>query len=444
MADIRPFRGLRYRPDAVGDLGSVLAPPFDVIDAEEQAALHERSPHNIVRLELGQDRPDDGPEENRYTRSAATLRDWHRSQVLVQEERPAFYIYVHEFEHDGQRRRRTSLLARVRLEPWETGSVRPHERTMVAPKEDRLQVLRHLRANISPVFTLHRDPEGSLGRLLSSNGSLLVDAATPDGQRHTLLALTDAAAIDDVSAALRDASLYILDGHHRYETALAYRDERRAQARAWTEEEPENFVMVAITSVEDPGLMLLPIHRLVRPPARPPDLVEGLGRFFHVEDTTSPPQADAPLARKSHDSAALPRLLARLAAAGGSGTAFGALGLEEGRLHLLTLRDAPAVQSLMPQQSQVWRTLDVNTMEYAVLRETLRLQTDAPGALDYTEDAARALREVESGRWPLAFLLNPTRVDQILAVADAGERMPPKSTYFYPKLATGLVLNPFD
>jgi uncharacterized protein (DUF1015 family) len=430
VADFRPFRALRYRPDAVGDIGSVLAPPFDVIDADEQLALHQRSPYNIVRLELGEQRPGDNVQENRYTRAAATLDEWRRSGVLAQEEQPAFYLYVQEFEHEGKRRRRTALLGRLRLEPWEAGPspgrIRPHEETMAKPKQDRLQLLRHLRANVSPVFAVVRAMDD-----IPATEQPLVEATAPDGQRYILAALTDNETIDAVAAALREQPLYILDGHHRYETALAYRNERRAQAPAWTGEEPENFVLTAVTTQDDPGLVLLPFHRLVRPPALPADLIERLERFFAVEDVTP----------KSYDGTALLRLLARLAAAGASGTAFGALGLEEGRLHLLTLHDAAAVRALMPERSATWQSLDVSVLEYAVLRETLGLQLDTPGAIDYTEDAERALREVESGRWPLAFLLNPTRVEQVLAVADAGERMPAKSTFFHPKLATGLVLN---
>ncbi len=436
MADLRPFRALRYRPETVGDLGLALAPPFDVIDAEEQRSLHGRSPHNVVRLELGEERPDDGPQENRYTRGVATLRDWRRSGVLIQEEQPAFYIYVQEFEHEGRRRRRTLLLARLRLEPWQSGTIRPHEETGAGPKEDRLQVLRHLRANVSAIFALYRDPEGSIGRLLQTSGTPLVDADTPDGQHHSLFVLTDTSTIEAVSAALRDVPLYMADGHHRYETALAYQDERQAQASDWTGEEPENFVLTALTAIEDPGLTLLPTHRLVRPPSLPPDLAQRLERFFHVEDTTP----------KSYDGTALLRLMARLAAATtGRGTAIGALGLEEGRLHLLTLKDVAAARALMPQSaSGGWQALDTNVLEYAVLRETLGLDGGAAGAFDYTDDAGRALQEVESGRWPLAFLLNPTPVEQVLTVADAGERMPRKSTFFHPKLATGLVLYSFD
>ena len=180
--------------------------------------------------------------------------------------------------------------------------------------------------------------------------------------------------------------------------------------------------------------MLLPTHRLVRPAPVPSDLAERLQRYFDVEDVTP----------KSYDGTALLRLLARLAAAAPGRTAFGALGLEEGRLHLLTLRDRAAVQALMPERSGVWRSLDVNVLQYAVLGESLGLTAGNSGAVAYTEDAAKAMQLVESGRWPLAFLLNATRIDQMIAVADAGEVTPPKTTYFYPKLVTGLVLNAFE
>jgi uncharacterized protein (DUF1015 family) len=426
MANFRPFRALRYRPEAAGDVSWVLAPPYDVIDAAEQSALHERSPFNVIRLELGESRPDDDERANKYTRAAAALFGWRSAGVLAQDEAPAFYQYVLEFQHEGTRYRRGHIFGLLRLEPWETGSVRPHEETMAKPKEDRLQLLRHLRANVSPVFVVAR----RLAVSGATSDEALIDATTPGGQHDILSKVDQPEAISD---ALREQALYILDGHHRYETALAYRDECQAHAASWSGAEPENFILAAVTTVDDPGLLCLPTHRLVRPPAPAPDVMERLARYFDVTETTP----------KSYDGTALLRLLARVSAAGATGTAFGALGLEEGRLHLLTLRDAAAARALMPEGSHVWQSLDVNVLEYAVLRDSLGI-TAGEGAVEYTQDASRAMREVEAGRWPLAFLLNATKVEEMLAVADAGEKMPAKSTYFYPKLPTGLVLHAFD
>jgi uncharacterized protein (DUF1015 family) len=366
VAEFRPFRGVRYRPEAAGDLGAVLAPPFDVIDAAEQAALHERSPYNIVRLELGLERPDDGPADNRYTRAAATLSAWVASGVLGREEEPAYYFYVQEFEHEGKRHRRTAMLGRLRLEPWEAGPVRPHEETMAKPKEDRLQLMRHLRGNVSPVFATLAADAGRRDRVLPPGGERLFRVETADGQRHELRIVRDRRAVEAIaSGAVQREPVYILDGHHRYETALAYREERRAQAGRWTGEEPENFVLAAITTADDPGLLLLPIHRLAQPAVLPGDAVERLQRFFDVEDVSP----------KSYDGTALLRLLARLTAAGASGTAFGALGLEEGRLHLLTLRDGRAARALMPARSAVWQSLDVNVLEYAARARSITRRT---------------------------------------------------------------------
>lgn len=401
-----------------------------MIDARQRAALLERSPYNVVRLELsagGVGASDPSP----YQAAARTLREWRETGVLVQDRTPSFYVYTQEFDHEGARRRRTALLGRLRLEPWSTGVVRPHEETGRAAKEDRLQLLRHLRANVSPLLALYRDPAGRLREAIGPLGMPALEATTPDGERHTLYVISDDA-VGLVSAALRETTLYMADGHHRYETALAYRDECRARAASWSGEEPENFVLAALVAAEDPGLVLLPTHRLVRPASMPDDLIARLSRLFDIEDATP----------KSYDGTALLRLLARLAAAGRSGAAFGALGLEEGRLHLLRLRDTAAARALMPAGSRAWQSLDVNVLEYAVLRDALAM--DRSGQVEYTEDAQRAFEEVETGRWPLAFLLNPTPVDQVLAVADAGERMPRKSTYFSPKLATGLVLYAFE
>ena len=432
MTDFLPFRGLRYQPDVVGDVGATLAPPFDVIDAEAQAALHDRSPHNIIRLELGEQRETDTDQDNRYTRAAATLREWRHSGAMAIDAGPAFYVYTLEFKHEGKRRRRTQLLGRLRVEPWDAGVMLPHEQTMSGPKKDRLQILRHLRTNLSPIFALYKDPDQAIAGHLSQ-GDLLTDVEA-DGQRHTLHAISDPATTAAISAALRERPLYMLDGHHRYETALNYRNEQRDSASAWTGDEPENFAMVAISAVDEPGLVLLATHRLVRPPSVPPDVIARLERYFNVEDTTP----------KSFDGTAVLRLAARLSAAGQSGVAFGALGLEEGRLHLLTLKDSNAARSLMPEGTNVWQGMDVNVLEYVVLREALGMEAGSAEAIGYTEDSAHAMREVESGRWPLAFLLNPTPVEEMLAVADSGEKTPPKATYFYPKLATGLVINAFD
>jgi uncharacterized protein (DUF1015 family) len=437
LTDLRPFPALRYRPETVGDLGAVLAPPYDVISPQEQLALYDRSPYNVVRLEHGLQQPDDTPQDNRYTRAAATLAAWLGAGVLRKDDSASFYVYQQTFDHEGRRPQRRALFARARLEEWSSGAVRPHEHTMAPPKEDRLQLLRHCRVNTSPLFALYRDAEGALGRILdeAAAGEPLVDATDPAGQRHRLSAVRDPSAIETISAYFRERPVYMADGHHRYETALAYRDERRAAAGTWSGDESENFALMALTAAEDPGLVVRPIHRLASPPSLPADLAGLLGRFFTVEE----------LALDGHDAASLVGLVAARAAGGAS--AFALIGPEAGRGLLLTLDKREEALSLLPAgASPAWRSLDVALLHYVVFGELLGIDPESrdQSLVTYCDYAEETVQAVASGRYRLGVLLNATRVEQILAVADAGERMPHKSTYFYPKLPTGLVMNPLD
>jgi uncharacterized protein (DUF1015 family) len=434
MADVRPFRGLRYGPQA-GDLARTIAPPYDVITAEQQRALYERSPHNIVRVEYGEERPGDGDADNRYTRAAVDLASWRSGGVLVRDERTAFYIYRQEFQSEGPRVRTTCFVA-LRLEAWEKGVVKPHEQTFPHHKQDRLALLRATATQVSPVYSVCRDRHGQPCAWPEPDEWLYDFEA--EGQQHRLGAVYDPVKQATVVAQLAESDVYIADGHHRYETALAYRDEVRARAAGWAGDEPENFVMMGLTDVADPGLVVLPTHRIIDPPSFPADTLERIGRAFAVDDVTP----------KSWDGTGLLRLLARLEAAKRSGTAFATVGLEQNRLHLLTLTDRAAVEALMPPgQPESWRRLDVNVLQFGILQPVLGINDDVlagGSAVTYTQDAREAQAAVESGRARVAFLLNATPVEQVLAVADAGGRMPQKSTYFYPKLPTGLVMYPFE
>ena len=440
MAEIRPFRGLRYQAGQVGDLARVIAPPYDIISPAEQRALHARSPHNIVRLEYGEARDDDSEANNRYTRAAATLAQWLASGVLVQDETPAFYVYDQEFEHGGARYRRRTLLTRVGLEEWAKGTVRPHEHTLAHPKEDRLRLLRACRANVSPVFTLYRDPQGVVSSALQDavSGRSPAAVAEQDKAKHTLWPLTEETVQRWLEQQLAPATLYIADGHHRYETALAYRDERRAAATAWSGQEAENFVLAGLTAAEDPGLLILPIHRLVQLPQADDSVLERLRQHLAVEEVTP---------AQSRGQAAPHRLLELMAERGRSATAFGLCWPGE-RLFLLTAQDPQGlVARFCPECPAQWRTLDVALLEFALLRTILGIdpkRIEEGGAVAIAPDAHEAWQEVQAGRYSAAFLLNPVPVEKVLAVADAGQRMPPKTTFFHPKLATGLVINRLD
>lgn len=423
MAEVRPFRALRYDA-ALADPALNIAPPYDVISPAEQRALYERSAHNIVRIEYGETRDGDSAADNRYTRAARDLRAWRDAGVLRLDDAPAIYAYRQSFTWAGERHERHHWFVALRLEPWDAGIVKPHERTLSNPKADRLNLLRATNTQVSPVYSIFHTrapftppPDGAP-----------LAGFDADGQHHALSAITDAGAIASFAAALAEADVYIADGHHRYETALAFRDEQRAAASAWTGDEPSNFVLMALTYVGDRGLLVLPTHRLVTPPAWPGDARERIARHFRI-DAIAPGDAE--------------RALADALRAGDS--AFIALGLgDAGGASLLTLIDRAGVEALMPPgESPAWKRLDVNVLQYGILRDVFGIDDAAlaaGGAVAYTQDAGEARAAVERGAARVAFLLNATPVAQIGAVADANGRMPQKSTYFYPKLPTGLVL----
>ena len=433
MADVRPFRALRYDP-AHADLALAIAPPYDIISPGQQAELYERSPYNAVRIEYGEQLPGDNDAGNRYTRAAYDIDAWRREGVLLRDEAPAIYAYEQEFEAAGQRYRRRAWFAAVRLEEWEKGVVKPHEHTLSGPKEDRLELLRATRLQISPVYCLFRARDGAPSMPAMAGGQLY-DVET-DGQRHVLSAVRHATELRRFAEHLAACDVYIADGHHRYETALNYRNEARARSANWTGEEPENFVLMALPAAADPGLVVLPTHRLVTPPRFPVDVLDRIGQFFDV----------TPAAAQRGDR--LASMLDQVAGPGSGRTAFAAAGLDRRARHLLVLRDRPGVEALMPpDEPAAWKRLDVNVLQYGILEPVFGIDAAALAAgatVSYTQDPVEAVAAIEAERARVAFVLNATPVDQVLAVADAGGRMPQKSTYFFPKLPTGLVMNSLD
>lgn len=432
MAEMRTFRGLRYDTAVAGDLSNLVAPPYDVISPAQQRALHEASPYNVVHLEYGL-----GEGDERYTTAGRLLREWMLHDILRREPDSALYLYEQGFTYAGRPYRRRSLIGRVRLYPFDAGVVRPHEYTMSGPKEDRLKLLAATNTNISPVFSLYMsDANDPIEAYDVDEGSGPVARAVDFlGVEHLLLPITDVATQQEMMRYISPRTLYIADGHHRYETALRYRDDRRRRTRGWSASEPENFIMMAVAAHSDPGLLILPIHRLVRPKHVPRDLSHRLQRFFDVRQFADDPAgADAALAALTQQRA--------------EETLIVAAGVEPGKLLLLRLRDKDGVSASMPaERSAAWKSLDVNVLQYGVLDAGLGIDIaaiTAGGQVEFNEDAAEALNAVREGYVPLAFLLNPTTPLDIFTVAETGDRMPQKSTYFYPKLGTGLVLNPLS
>ncbi len=418
MADVRPFRALRY--DSSLDLSPIVCPPFDTISPEQQRELYERSPYNAVRIELAEESG-----AGRYESSGATVRQWMADGVLRRDERPAFYVHRQTFRHSEREFTRTMIFAQVRVAPWSAGTVLPHEQTFGGPKEDRLRLMRATHLNPSPVFVFYRDDGGSIRGILEAGEGKRQDVAdfvSPDGQQQSLSRLDDEDAVAELAKAFADETLYIADGHHRFETALAYRDEAKAAANGWTGEEPENFAMIALVAQDDPGMLTLPTHRLTNIET---PLAEALGRLEELFDVTEFEGSAGDLASEA------------------GATAFGLV--SEDGLRLLRMKDAAAIDALMPQErTPEWRALSYAIANQVILRQCLGLAEEQ--MKDYrrfwfTEDAEKAARSVRPGEATYAVLLESMPVETVLSMADAGERMPQKSTYFWPKATTGVLFN---
>ncbi len=450
MADVRPLPGIRYAPET--DLAAVVTPPYDVISPEAQARYYTRDPHNIIRLELGRDEPGDDGLNNRYTRAALTFAEWRLSGVLRQD-KPGLYLYEQRFSVPGVggARKRRGLFARVRLVPWEEGVILPHERTLSKPKDDRLKLTRATSATLSPIMALYDDPSGELTALLGKAARRKPEVAFTDeaGEEHRLWPLRDEALIARVEDFFRDRQLYIADGHHRYETALAYREELRETRRDLAPNDAANFTLMALSALEDPGLVVLPTHRIVRgvAPERLSVFRDDLAAYFEASPLGEP----GGLATLD-----VAETLATLTAASEDGqrvafvmvTADGAFLLRQtaaGEAAMDALDSARAGEHI--GDSAAWRRLDVTSLHELILARGLGVSermVRAGEGIAYTRDASAAIEAVRAGvdGAQLAFLLNPTPPTAIRDVARAGDRMPQKSTYFYPKLITGLVINP--
>jgi uncharacterized protein (DUF1015 family) len=418
MAEIQPLRALHYDTSLVGPLADVVAPPYDVIDASQRAQLIARSPYNVVAIDLPQGDPDP------YAHARELFESWQLQGALARDREPALWAHTQDYTGpDGQRLTRRGFFCRVRIESYGAGRVRPHERTHPGPKEDRLRLTRATRANISPIFSLYSDPQQRAWGALApaTEQAPWGEVTDDDGTRHRLWRVTDPAAIAAVQEATRDAELLIADGHHRYETMQAYADEVGGEG-------DHRYILMCLVAMEDPGLTVFPTHRLVRglDDARREALAEALARDFERSEVSreelTPPPGRGPLQ----------------------------LGYIDGRTQRalrLTLKDQAIADAALSGHSRAYRELDTGVLEALLLKGALGLSDDDIAHFNgmfYARDTAEALAMVSAGEYEAAFVMRPTPVEQVREVAAAGENMPPKSTFFFPKLLTGLLFNPLS
>jgi uncharacterized protein (DUF1015 family) len=436
MAEILPFRGVLYDPAKVDEIAQVVAPPYDVIGPAEQAALHARHPYNVIRLELGQEHKEDTPQNTRYSRAKRCLDEWLSEGILRREDRPALYLYSIAYRlRSGQEQTLRGFLSLVTLEEFESGRIFPHENTRAAAKSDRYRLLEACRSNISPIYSLYADPEGRVIRRLEK----AVDEEGPridtagDGVRHRLWTVDDPAVIAEMAALMKPLPLFIADGHHRYESALRYRNAQR-EAHGPRGRLPSDLVLMFCSNLDDPGLTILPTHRMIPPPApcSPIELRQGLTGTFTIKTF--------PFTKDTERETRQRFLTALQAAQATSEHVIGLVARGELRYDLLTLNE----QGLAKLGSSTRERLDVSILQQLVLREAMRMTPQDEDRILYLKDEEETLAAVSRGEGELAFLLNPPKISEVKNVARAGDRMPHKSTYFSPKPLTGLVINTME
>lgn len=428
MADVRPFRGIHFNPNRLADLSNLLCPPFDVISSDMQQDLYRRSEFNAVRLELGREFAGDGEETNRYTRSGDTLREWLASEALVRDDAPSIYVLEEQFEFGGRRHTRRGLLSAVRLEPFEKGVVLAHESTRKGPKEDRLKLMKAARSNFSPLMALFRDDaERSVGRLIeeTTGGEPTFTADPPDMPALKVWRVSDPGALATFVAAMREAQIYLADGHHRYETAIAYRD-WLAESQEVPEDHPANFRMMSLIPVNDPGLLLLGYHRTLKN-VRDEEfraLRDLLTSDFHVQELEI---------RGSQGGDQLVRRLEEMP------KGRFAVGLVHSPADVAYLVQDPSERS----QSDPRGSNDYSRLHADILGRVLSNGRSAE-TLDFEHDAEEAVSEVKTGASQAAFLMRALPVDVFENVVKQGHRLPPKSTFFHPKLHSAAVIQSLE
>lgn len=436
MSQIFPFQGTLYDQTLVGSIKDVVAPPYDIIDAEGQTRLHDRHPHNIIRMELGLDQAGDGLAHNRYTRAAATLQTWLNEGILKRDARPAVYYHTIEYTPpysapDAPKKMLRGFLALAKLEALDSGHIYPHENTRAAAKTDRLNLIEACRSNFSPIWSLYSDPLGAVVQLLETavkGKPARYDFQDDAGCRECLWVVTDEAVLNQVSEAMRSKPLFIADGHHRYETALNYQKLRRQQTGAHTALQSYDSVLMLLTPLEDPGLTVLPTHRVATTPLPSSEQIKAvLGDTFEFREfpfnTSTQQQARS-------------QFLNSLRTEGKNVPVFGLARQGDDRYVTLTLKPAHRPST----QASPRAKLDVSLLQQLIVTRLCPTQQEQEAIL-YTKDDHEALDWVIKGTGTGAFLLNATKIGEVQAVAAAGERMPHKSTYFYPKPLTGLVIN---
>ena len=432
MANIVAFKGLRYNPEKITNLSSVVTPPYDIIDEAAQTKYYAEHPANIIRLELGLTFPQDTPNNNRYTRAKNYIEKWLEEEILLPEQLPSLYLYEQEFLNQGMRTVRTGFVCGLKVEPYEQGTILPHEETLSKPKADRLQLMRTTKSNFSSIFGLYSDEERTVERLLKDavKGKLPdIDIVDEANETHRIWVINNPEVIQAVQSSMVEKQIFIADGHHRYETALEYASEMREQGL------PDyDYVLTTLVNLFDEGLLVLPTHRVVGniKSFSSAKLLKQLNDLFVIE--TYP------------DKNNLAEFMKNLKLRGSKQPVFGMYA--DDSLYLLQLKDSQAPEKYLPgERSAAWKNLDVAILDNMILDNIMGIgaqERKNQDNLAYSRSEQWVIEQIDNKQYQVGFLINATGVDEIVAVAQARDKMPQKSTYFYPKLITGLIINNLD
>ena len=432
MVRIAPFRGVFYNPKKIRDLTRVVTPPYDVISPEEQEKLYRKSPYNFVRLDFSQ-------EPDPYIAVPELFANWQAEGIFERDQEPAIYFAVHKFAlKDGEIKERQGFYALTQLQDFSSGEIRPHEKTLEVPKQDRLQLMLASNAQLSSIFGLYSQPKGSINRILSEQTegkAPFIEVKLDSGDECRLWRITDPALIREVQREMKEQRLVIADGHHRYEATLGYRDRMRSNG-ASTGRESFNYIMTYFANMNDESLVILPTHRLVRGYEPKPflQLEESLQTYFYIEQYPKTPEGKSSFLKALKNSGKKQRVI-------------GASFKRDPRYLILRLKNKRIMQRLAKDLSAPLRELEVSTLHHLIVEHILGLlpeqQTNGE-TIHYSQDEEAVLQALEKEDYQAAFLLNATKSADILKIVDSGETMPQKSTYFYPKLTSGLVVNTID
>lgn len=440
MAELKPFKGIRYNANKFDKLGDLLCPPYDIISVSEQEAYYQKSDYNIIRIEFGKEFPDDDEISNKYTRASRYMTDWIEQNILQKDERPSVYIYQQQFRVDERLLIRTGFVALTRLEELSEGVVLAHENTLSKPKSDRMNLMRSCHANISQVYVLYEDTEKSISKLLFDYVDNNIPALNEEGINgilERLWVVSEKSVLDKLALLMSDKKLFIADGHHRYETALNYRKKAAGKNDSHAGNEPYNYTMMLMVDMDDPGLLILPTHRAVN----------GLENFRKEEFIKSAEEefdvvfhslSEAKIENRASE-------IQKLLDDKGAGV-FVFYDASSSQCITLKLKDFLSMKKVYPTKHVSFQNLDVCILHKLLLERFLGIgeeQLASQKYLMYTHDVSEGLKWVESGKCQMVFFMSATSVRQVRDVSLAGEKMPQKSTYFFPKPPTGLVLNKF-